>query len=110
MAKNIRVILIDPESATVQEKFIAPTFEKGFYPLLDCDMIEAAYPEVLTETKHFIYCDEEGTFKPRKFYFEVVGYPQPLTGKAAIVKAGKDGETDNCTLSIAEAKKYISFL
>jgi hypothetical protein len=104
-----RVILIDPVSKTVTEQFIDGSLQ-SYYKLLDCDIIETFYPDRLTPSGHFIYCDEEGAFKKDLRFFGIVGSVQPICGKSCIVKYAEGGETVGCTLSVAEAIKLIVFL
>lgn len=105
-----RVILIDPEAKTITEEIIGDDLQ-SYYNLLGCRLIEGFYPQELGITDHFLYGDEEGTFKHPHHYFFVYGADFPtITGKACVVKLLDEGVTGSCTLTIEQVKELVEFI
>jgi len=107
--KKVRAIIINPNDRTITERLIEPSL-KEFYTIIGCETVEANYSgTILANTRHFLYIDEEGSFKKDKKYFHILGAHSPLTGIAVLLKYNGEGEEIDCTISVETLTPFVKF-
>lgn len=106
-APTIKALLIDPVAKQVAEVVVENNLQ-AFYHLLQCSVIEAAYPRGLAGTDH-LYVDEEGLFKPRQRFFHIRGYPQPLAGRALMLGIDAQGESIDVASTFEQVRALIGY-
>jgi len=106
--EKIRAIIIDPNKGTITEEMIVPSLQE-FYRIIGCDHIEMfTRSPFLQQTSHFLYIDEEGSFKPDSKYFVVAGFPQPIKGIAILMKMKPPVEV-SATLPVSTVEINVMF-
>ena len=109
MAKKIKALFIDVVKQTVTPIQIKNKFAY-YYPLLDCQTIEAIY----LENEDVIYIDEDGLLSEQDGYFRLKGYPQVYAGHGLVIgtEINKESEKDdgNCVSTVQDILDLITFL
>ena len=109
MPKNkIRTIVIDPFKRTVEETYIESDL-LAYYKAINCSYIEGAYPEFLSNRKHFMYVDEEGMLKKDQKFFHIASGLQPYAGIALVLKYEGEGNDTGCTIPLKAIQDVVLF-
>lgn len=106
MKKNIKVILINPETKTITEAMIEPNLQ-GFYATIGCEMVEASYPASLAKKGSFLYIDEEGRLKDN-YYFSFEG--QEYAGTAIVIGGIYNENEKETKLTVEEVAQGVQWL
>lgn len=105
---KIRVLVINPNDRTITEQHIEPTLQ-AYYKIIGCELVEVSYSGVIAQTDHFIFVDEEGTFKKEKNYFHIKDGVNPLTGIGILMKNDGVGNSISCEWTVEQLKPYVKF-
>lgn len=109
-AKQILVIVIDPENKTIEADTIDDNLE-SMQQMLGGNIQRV--PDVpLGDGAETLWCDEEGKLK-ENFHFHIKGYPDIIAGKAFICREAydEDGYVNADTeLDVATLQELVEWL
>lgn len=109
-SKGIKVILIDPKARTVMGALWRLDQGESFldlcYSWIGCDLVDVAN----TDDGLDLWVDDEGLMKEDRDFFEIDGYPQPLTGRAVLTGHDGQGETISAPLQSSQVKDRVLWL
>lgn len=101
----MKAILVDATARTITAiqinhwTEIAPAIKAG---LFSCPWTD--------QKGNTVYADDEGLINGRDPHFvEIAGYPEPLIGDILFLGSDKQGESKDCTLSVEDVEKIVSF-
>jgi hypothetical protein len=102
----MRIIIINPETQTVEEAEIENHFEA--MQKVVGGLIQRAHEFTPTEE---VYVNEEGLFGDMTYWFHIKGAHQPFVGTGFIVGHNpKTGDSVSTKMTVDEARRLISFL
>ena len=105
MKKQIRMVVINPETKTITEVMMEPTLS-NYYATICCQLVEASYPRGLAAKDSFFYIDEEGRLSDN-YYFTFEG--QEYAGTAIIIGGMFDEEESETTVTVEEVEKQVEW-
>ena len=108
MSKDIRAVIIDPYTETVENITYDGTDYKNIYPLLRCSYFTC----VSLKDDDDVLVDDEGLLHitDSTKFFMLRDYPQPLAGYGLIVGTDGEGETISAHHDADYYRSKVQFL
>jgi hypothetical protein len=112
MLTTLRAIIIDPYEQTVTEgEHPAGDKPQDYYDAIghSCRAITVVRLPSHSGRQHMLVLDDEGLYVPGQRFFQLVGYQQPLAGRAILLGVTEEGASASATAPVALVRANVSW-
>ena len=104
--KNLKVIVIDPETHTITEQVMPDHFEE-INKLIGsrCFCLGTRL-----KNEDILYVDDDGLYNEVLSFFVIDGQPQPLAGKGVFIGTDLEGNSVDIKTSLEAVKEMVRFV